>query len=120
MKKVVWKYPLAMTHEQVLELPANAHILTVQIQGKEPCLWALVDRTNPPEKRHIVIVGTGNEDDALGKLLNYIATFQTNGGQYIWHVFESVLDAELANAEAFVEQSEKPTATQEELLVYGI
>jgi hypothetical protein len=120
VKKVVWKYMLAQTHEQVLELPANAHILTVQTQRKQPCLWALVDATLPLERRKIVIVGTGNEDDVLAGLLNYIGTFQTNDGAYIWHVFEDVNAAELASADAFVATEERTQATQEELLLVGI
>jgi hypothetical protein len=118
--KVVWKYPLASIREQVLELPANAHILTVQTQHKQPCIWALVDPTMPAERRKIVIVGTGQADDVLASLVNYIGTFQTNGGDYIWHVFEDVDSAQLASADAFVEHSETSEATQEELLVRGI
>lgn len=119
-EKVVWKYPLTMDHEQVLDLPANAHILCVQIQHDRPCIWALVDSTLPHERRKIVIVGTGNHDAALAGLLNYIGTFQTNAGGFIWHVFEDVDSAELASADVFVEHSEPTTATQEELLIAGI
>ena len=119
-RKVVWKWPLLMTPEQELELPANAHILCVQMQGPQPCLWALVDATLPTERRKIVLAGTGNEDETLGRRLNYLGTFQTNHGTYVWHVFEDVDAAELANADAFVEHVEKPEATQEELLARGI
>ena len=120
-RKVVWKWPLLSIREQVLELPANAHILCVQMQDKQPCLWALVDETLPREQRKIVIVGTGQGDDVLAGLVNYLGTFQTNGGAYVWHVFEDVDSAQLASADAFVEHAEREeTATQEELLVRGI
>ena len=117
---MVWKYPLSMIRVQELELPANAHILTVQVQRETPCIWALVDETMPLERRRIMIFGTGQPDEDLGKLINYIGTFQMLDGDFVWHVFESVLDARLANAEAFVEHEEKPVAALEELLVYGV
>lgn len=120
MKKTVWKFPLRVEDEQYIEPPANAHLLCVQWQGVQPCIWALVDPTNPVERRKILITGTGHEREDLAGYVNYIGTFQMSGGMLVFHVFEDTSGVELASAEAFVEHTEKESATQEELLVRGI
>lgn len=120
MKKTVWKYPLMVTDEQYIEAPANAHLLTVQWQHTMPCIWALVDPTNPLERRKILITGTGHEREDLAGFVNYIGTFQINGGLLVFHVFEDTSSVELASAETFVEHEEKPPVTQEVLLAHGI
>ena len=90
--KTVWKYPLEVEDEQIIEMPANAHILTVQTQQGRPCLWALVDPTRPFEPRRILIAGTGHERKDLDDVgVGYIGTFQVMGGGLIFHVFESVI-----------------------------
>lgn len=83
--KTIWKYPLEITDEQVVAMPNDAEILTVQMQGSELCLWAVVEDTNPKEPRTICIIGTGNPmpDE---RFLIYIGTAQM--GPLVWHVFE--------------------------------
>jgi hypothetical protein len=97
--KTVWKYPLSVDDEQFIEMPANAHILCVQTQRGRPCLWALVDPTNQPETRKILIAGTGHVREELWGLVNYIGTFQLDYGQLVFHVFESVIYGEIAPSE---------------------
>jgi len=87
MIKTIWKYKLSTTDEQVIEMPAMAEILTVQIQNGEPCLWALVDSSYPhKEKRYIEIFGTGNPIGTGPR--TYIGTYQLDGGKLVFHVFE--------------------------------
>ena len=89
----IWKLTLAVQDVQRLELPAGAGILTVQIQGGEPQLWALCDENAiTKEPRHIAIYGTGNPmPDEAG---DYIATFQMLGGAAVFHAFEVKHDQE--------------------------
>jgi hypothetical protein len=91
-KKKIWKYPLVANSDwrtikgrQVIEMPGNARILTVQVQGDTPCLWALVEVGEPPRARGIQIYGTGHQADDAGV---YIGTFQLAQGQLVFHVFE--------------------------------
>lgn len=68
-------------------MPIGAELLTVQMQGNQPCLWALVNPDCGPEKRAISIFGTGHRvNESTGK---YLGTFQVSGGALIFHAFES-------------------------------
>ena len=89
MKKI-FKYPLEIIDTQFIELPLGAEILTVQIQGDQLCLWAMVN-TLPgaiKKNRRIEIIGTGYPVP-VGEL-KYISTFQIMDGSLIFHVFENI------------------------------
>ena len=82
----IWKYPLEVVPQQILEMPFGSKILTVQVQQEIPCIWALVNPEIYLDNREIRIVGTGHKfDDPLFK---YIGTFQQLDGSLVWHVFE--------------------------------
>lgn len=82
----IWKWPLAITDRQTIEVPAGAKLLTVQMQGDHPQIWALCEETNFLTTREIAIYGTGNPmPDEPGQ---YVATFQSHGGALVWHVFD--------------------------------
>lgn len=83
----IYKYSL-QPGRTVLDLPSGAQVLTVQMQRGEPCLWAKVDTTNPPERRVFDVFGTGHPMPDDPRLL-YVATFQMDGGALVWHVFEA-------------------------------
>jgi len=92
--KSIWKFPLKITDMQEVRMPEGAKILTVQIQGETPTLWAEVDTDGVPEERLIEIVGTGNPMAYdMGNVLalevverNYIATIQER--VFVWHIYE--------------------------------
>lgn len=82
----IWKWKLAATDVQTIEVPAGAKLLDVQAQGGLPNLWALCDENAPSTPRRIAIYGTGNPmPDEPGE---YIATFQMHGGALVFHAFE--------------------------------
>jgi hypothetical protein len=83
----IWKYPIIITDRQTLQMPAGAQLLTVQMQGDGPQLWAIVDESESvEEQRTVAIYGTGHPlPHDPGK---YIATFQYAGGAFVGHVFE--------------------------------
>jgi len=86
--RTIYKYPLQLTDSQILYLPSNAQILTVQIQNKIPCLWAVIETTvNYTEGRQICIFGTGNPIVYNDNLI-YISTIQLNEVALVFHVFE--------------------------------
>lgn len=81
----VWKWTL--THGLAeLRMPADSKVLSVQMQGDEPQLWALVDDQMPLVERQFCIYGTGYAVPADHG--PYVGTFQTHGGELVWHVFE--------------------------------
>ena len=76
-----------MVDDITIEMPEGAKILSFKVQRGIPTLWALINLDNKFEKRHFRIIGTGQsiEEDNL----KYINTIQTDGGKYIFHLFES-------------------------------
>lgn len=85
MRKI-WKFPIALGPVE-LNLPEDAHMLTVQAQGEQVCLWALCDPTKDLKVRQLVTYGTGhsiNIDDGL----KYLNTFQLHEGALVFHAFE--------------------------------
>lgn len=83
--QIVWKYHIAITHEQFLELPENAVILSVMVQNHLPCIWVKVDPQANIVRRRIHIYGTGHPITIPA--LPYIGSFQMNGGALVFHVF---------------------------------
>jgi hypothetical protein len=91
MKKI-YKYQLDLLDTQFVELSLGAEILTVQMQGNQLCLWAMVNTLPEAIKknRRIEIIGTGNPVP-IGDL-KYISTFQMfqDWGTLTYHVFENI------------------------------
>lgn len=85
----IWKYPLNTSGATELQMPAGAKVLSMQLQGGTPTLWALVDPTAPEVARSFHIVGTDWEFEFNPG--NYVGTFQMAGGTFVFHVFEVVL-----------------------------
>lgn len=86
-KLQVWKFPLTRLGVQAIRIPAGAHVLTVQSQNDTPCLWALCDVEAEQTVRHICVLATGAPAPRYGRL-DYINTFQLQGGQLVFHAFE--------------------------------
>ena len=87
MTRKIFKYQLSITGTQVVQMPPNAIILTVQMQGEILCLWALVDLPLEPltKARTILLYGTGHPIEGDPR---YLGTFQVAYGELVFHVFE--------------------------------
>jgi putative transposon-encoded protein len=81
----VYKYDLEITDQQIIEMPVDANLLTVQLQNGNLKLWAAVD-SNIMTKRSIIILGTGHKINYIPK--KYIGTFQMMNGKLVFHVFD--------------------------------
>jgi hypothetical protein len=89
--KAIWKYELDLLHLNCFEMPIGAEILSVQTQHGHPCIWTVVEKENKLETRVFEIVGTGHGMiNDRGIMRNFIGTFQMNGGDLIFHLFEKV------------------------------
>lgn len=88
MRKSIWKFPLKVEDNQSVFMPKGAEILTVQAQGGNPCIWALVNTEEPDEEQRLFqIFGTGHPvSDNIER--KYINTFQVQEGTLVFHVFE--------------------------------
>ena len=86
MKKI-WKFPLELADEQVIQVPAGADILCVQVQLDVLCMWALVDPSAKLVTERFYVFGTGWEVPEEITGLNYVGTVQINEGHEIYHIF---------------------------------
>ena len=82
----IWKFPLNPNSPTLVEMPAGTQILSMQLQGGTPTLWALVDTEAPRVTRHFAIYGTGWEFDYSPG--THVGTFQMAGGSLVFHVFD--------------------------------
>jgi hypothetical protein len=81
--RTIYKYPLTLAAVQKIEMPLGAELLAVQIQGKQICIWAVV---NPEEEENVqtfYIVGTGHPMPE-GRV-RFLGTVQDD--PFVWHVF---------------------------------
>ena len=81
----IWKYTIPIEGEFHLEIPRDAQILSVQVQHNEPCIWVLVDPKAHTVTTPFRIYGTGHP--IKGYPGHFIGTFQTHGGDFVWHLF---------------------------------
>ena len=84
----VFKYQLPLGDYFKLALPKGARVLTADMQNGQPCLWALINPDNKTEKRLFRFVGTGQMIEDSLKRLEFVATFQMEGGSLTLHIFE--------------------------------
>jgi len=83
MSEVIFKYPLK-TMVSIIEIPASAKILCVQMQHGVATIWVQLAKDDPTTKRSFAFVGTGSELPSQCK--TYIGTIQDDG--YVWHIYE--------------------------------
>jgi len=88
--KAIFKYDLAISGYQSVQIYKNAQILCVQLQKGFPKIWAMVDTEEALERRHCEVFETGQEmpEISLSDERVYIGTCQLSGGLYVFHVFE--------------------------------
>mgnify|MGYP000965629744 CR=1 FL=1 len=88
----VYKYEIKSGEYQDLLMPKGAKILTVQVQGRSVCIWALVNPDNELESRRFLIAGTGHAIEGSVDNLLYIGTFQITWEIFplVFHVFEVI------------------------------
>ena len=80
--KTIWKFVIPLQHAVKIDMPVNADLLTVQLQGDVPTLWASVDPEAQRATRVLTIIGTGREAPE-GR---YVGTWQQDG--FVWHLFD--------------------------------
>ncbi len=85
--KAVWKFPIQVADEQIINIPLGATLLTVQVCRGEVCIWALVDTAEKPSSVKIITHGTGHPADDVWNAANYIGTYQIQQGEFVGHVW---------------------------------
>ena len=86
MNGTIWKYPIEVTDDQAVDMPAGAQVLSVQVQGGAPCVWATVDPDAPVRPRRLRTFGTGHPDCDFSGV--FVGTYQLRGGSLVFHLFD--------------------------------
>ena len=84
----IWKYQIDPGTRFKIEMPKHSKILKVENQLNIPCMWVLVHPEFALETRRFIFVGTGHPIDFDINQLEFISTFQMQGGTFIFHIFE--------------------------------
>lgn len=84
-KRMIWKYPLEVGANRIAML-AGAEILHVAMQQNKITLWAKCSPPSASDIREFLVTGTGWQFDDDG--LKFVGTAITDGGSFVWHVFE--------------------------------
>ena len=79
----IFKYPIAVADEQVIEMPFGAEIISVANQNDVICLWAIVD-PNSTDKKDVTVqvIGTGKPMPPVSRFVGTVLK-----GPFVWHVF---------------------------------
>lgn len=90
--KTIWKFPFAITDHQAIDMPEGAKLLSAELQGDQPCLWALVEDDADMVPRLFIVKGTGHPFQFKGHPespveLSHVSTFQQ--GTLVWHLFDA-------------------------------
>lgn len=84
----IWKFPVAIADSFEIVAPPMVKVLSVQVQGGAPFMWAIV-RPGEREVRHRFHVrGTGQP--LTGEENELVGTFQMHGGALVFHLFMEV------------------------------
>lgn len=88
--KRIYKYPLAVTEMQSVDMPHSATILTVKWTPDGLMLWAEVNPQLGKEPHYFYIYGTGHRQGASRQQW-YIGTVIDPMG-LVWHVYSARRD----------------------------
>ena len=83
----IWKFRVDVVDTGIVNMPAGAEVLCVQLQDDVPWVWVKADDEAPLVARVFHWRGTGHH---LGDVGRYIGTVQQLGGALVFHLFEGV------------------------------
>lgn len=88
---VILKYPLNIAVQQVVHLPVEAQVLSIEVQNDRLCMWALCEdaafrQTKAIEVVAIVTGMPGVPEDIL-TTHHFMGTKMLSNGSFVAHVF---------------------------------
>ncbi|MGV7002537.1 DUF7352 domain-containing protein [Priestia megaterium] len=84
----VWKFPLVADHSQQLDLPLGSKVLSVESQGDDIVIYALVN-TEQTEKEVKEIRAYGTGHDIPNDIIEYtfLGTTKLYNDSMVFHIF---------------------------------
>lgn len=80
--KSIWKFPIDITDEQILDVPIGWKPLTIMSQHGQLCIWAEVD-VMAKQQVIVSVLGTGNPRTGIeGEYIGSVIT-----GPFVWHIY---------------------------------
>lgn len=87
MRNIIYKYEFgSWLGSRSINMPKDAALLKIGIQGDWVYGWFMVDTDKPEECRHFEIIGTGQEVLDMDRK-KHLGTVITDSS-LVWHVFE--------------------------------
>ena len=86
--KAVWKFPVYPEDYFDVNMPLGAEVLSVQMQGDTPVMWARVETETSFALRRFAVRGTGHE--LYGDEGRFIGTWQMPDHGLVFHLFEVI------------------------------
>ena len=83
--KTIWKFPFKLADVVNIEMPAGAEVVSIQMQGKTPCVWAIVNPDSPLVTKSFAVVGTGHTIPSYVDDYSHKETLID--GDSVWHIF---------------------------------
>lgn len=74
---IIYKYPIPVQPEFIIDIPRGSNILSFQLQKDEPTIWCSVHPENEYIPYHFRLIGTGHEFNK-DEVLTFIGTIQIN------------------------------------------
>lgn len=86
--KRIYKYPIRVSDEQIVTMPANARPLSTGYDATGGlCIWALVNPEEAAVRRTVIIHGTGHPANDVENDYKFLGTVVDERLQLVWHVF---------------------------------
>lgn len=89
---IIKKYPFPISSRWVINMPADAKIVELGVQGATPFFWAISDENAPDIEREFFMMGTGQV--VANVECRFIKTLVIHG-HLVMHIFE-LLDRKAA------------------------
>lgn len=88
---VILKYPLEIALQQVVHLPVEAHVLSIEEQHNRLCMWALCEdaafRQTKAIEVVIIMTGMPGVPEDILTTHHFMGTKMLNNGSFVAHVF---------------------------------
>ena len=88
---VILKYPLEIALQQVVHLPVEAQILSIEVQNDRLCMWALCEDAAFRQTKavEVVVIMTGDPGVPEDILIthHFMGTKMLSNGGFVAHVF---------------------------------